>query len=373
MARDIQAVAEGEPYMQLTYYALSVLVVLSTVIPFLSYQHWTVRWFDFAKVQFTALGVLAFALGWATVPGSAPFWLAQTLLFLSLLHNLKILVQYSRWYKVQSVDVWDSHSDSITLLSANVLQFNTDYERFLRLIEDTEPDIVVTMESNEAWDTAMIGLQEEYPYYRKVPLENTYGMHLYSKLEMTSEVHYFVADDLPSIEAKVTSREGYRFTLFCVHPPPPSPTEEVNSKERDGELLSVAKRIREGTGTTLVVGDFNNVAWSRSSVLFRKTSETIDPRIGRGLSSTFHAKYWFLQFPIDQIFHTADVFTQELKTTPYFGSDHLALFCRFYINRRDKAQEEFVENLEPGEMREVNDLIVEGIIEQGDRQEIATE
>jgi hypothetical protein len=46
-----------------------------------------------------------------------------------------------------------------------------------------------------------------------------------------------VADDL--IEAKITTADNFKFT-FAVHPPPPSHYEE-NSKERDGELLSIAK------------------------------------------------------------------------------------------------------------------------------------
>jgi hypothetical protein len=61
-------------------------------------------------------------------------------------------------------------------------------------------------------------------------------MHLYSKLKITKHsIHYFVADDLPSIEAKITTADNFKFN-FAVHPPPPSPTEEENSKERDGEL-----------------------------------------------------------------------------------------------------------------------------------------
>jgi hypothetical protein len=77
-------------------------------------------------------------------------------------------------------------------------------------------------------------LDQKYKYNIKVALDNTYGMHLYSKLKITKHsIHYFVADDL--IEAKITTTDNFKFT-FAVHPPPPSPTEEENSKERDGEL-----------------------------------------------------------------------------------------------------------------------------------------
>lgn len=356
--------------MDFAYFSFAGFLVLATLIPFLRNQHWTIRWFDFVKVHTTVLALITFLWAFVFVERTAEFWGMQWSLLMALLYNGWTLFPYTPWYRVGSQQPSESHSDSVTLLSANVLQFNTEYDRFIKLVQETKPDIVMTMESNQDWDDAMSILESEYSYLCKVPLENTYGIHLYSKLPMTSSVHYFVADDLPSIEASVKTRKGYRFTLFCVHPPPPSPTEEANSKERDGELLSVAKKVRKDKNTTVIVGDFNNVAWSRASVLFRKTSETIDPRIGRGLISTFHAKYRFLRFPIDQLFHTPDVFIQELKALSNFGSDHLPLFSKFYINRHNDEQEDLVEELEKGEMSEVNEMIADGVAEESDRYRV---
>jgi endonuclease/exonuclease/phosphatase (EEP) superfamily protein YafD len=359
--------------MNLAYFVLATISIVATLVPFLPHQHWIVRCFDFGKIQFACLSATTLVLGFIFAERSAQFWTAQSLLLACLLYDLSILVRYTPLYRVKESGVFENHSDSVTLVSANVLQFNTSYDRFVQLIRDVQPDMFMTMESNEDWDTAMRVLESDYPYLRKVPLENTYGIHLYSKLEMSTEVHYFVADDLPSIEAKVVTREGDTFTLFCVHPPPPSPTEESNSKERDGELLAVAKKIRDSCDTTVVVGDFNNVSWSRSSVLFRKTTEMIDPRMGRMLAATFNAKSRFLRFPIDQIYHTTDVFTQELRTLPYFGSDHFPLFCQFYIDRKNGSQEELTEDLEPEELEEVDELVEEGVKEESDRDDVAEE
>ena len=359
--------------MDQAYIVVATFVIAATLIPFLPYQHWVVRCFDFGKIQFACLSATTLVLGHIFIERSPQFWTTQGLLLVCLFYDLSILVRYTPLYRVKETKVFEIHSDSVTLVSANVLQFNTDYDRFVKLIRDVQPDIFLTMESNEDWDTALRVLESDYPYFCKVPLENTYGIHLFSKLEMSTKVHYFVADDLPSIEAKVVTREGDTFNLFCVHPPPPSPTEESNSKERDGELLAVAKKIRADGQTTVVVGDFNNVSWSRSSVLFRKTTEMIDPRMGRMLAATFNAKYWFLRFPIDQIYHTSDVFAQDLQTLPYFGSDHFPLFCQFYIDRKNGSQEELTEVLEPGELEEVDDLVKEGITEESDREDVAQE
>ncbi|MCA9776042.1 MAG: endonuclease/exonuclease/phosphatase family protein [Candidatus Eremiobacteraeota bacterium] len=356
--------------MNTAFHLLSGILILATLVPLSPSQHWSVRVFDFAKLQFFWLQVLTLIL-FVRFPSNNREWVVYGLLLLCALYNGSVLVRYTSLYRLPPGRKSFGKSESLVLVSANVLQFNTEYERFVELIKKVQPDLFLTMESNEDWDTAMRVLENDYPFFRKIPLENTYGMHLYSKFPLTFNTHYFVADDLPSIEAIGEASKGYRFRLFCVHPPPPSPTEEDTSKERDGELLSVAKDIKEKGGTNLVVGDFNNVAWSRSSVLFRKLSETIDPRIGRGFAATFHAKYPFARFPIDQIFHTPDIFVEELKTLPYFGSDHLALYLRFHINRFNEEQEELVEELEEGEMKEVEEMIEEGIEEEGNRDEVA--
>ena len=179
----------------------------------------------------------------------------------------------------------------------------------------------------------MTEIEEKYPNFLKVVLENTYG----------------------------------------IHPAPPSPIEEDNSRERNGELLSVGKKVKESKGLVIVVGDFNNVAWAKSSILFRKTSELIDPRIGRGFIATYHAKYRLLRFPIDLFFHSTDIFMEDFKTLRNIGSDHLPLFCKFFINQTEGSQKEEMETLEEGEEEEVEEMIEDGINEESDRPVAASE
>ncbi|MCL6460783.1 MAG: endonuclease/exonuclease/phosphatase family protein [Flavobacterium micromati] len=281
-----------------------------------------------------------------------------------------MLFKYTRFYVSITKEQGESSSKTISVLSANVYQDNKQYDAFLKLVNQNDPDIILTMESDESWEKALSVLVASYKYSVKVSLDNTYGMHLYSKLEILHHsIHYFVADDLPSIEAKIATHYNYNFTFFAVHPPPPSPTEEENAKERDGELLSIAKKIKENADTCVVLGDFNNVAWAKSSILFRKTSETIDGRIGRGFISTFHTKYWFLRFPIDLMFHTPDVFVEDLKSLGYFGSDHFPIYAKFFINRKTAKQEHLVNELEDEERETVHEIIQEGINEKSDNRD----
>ena len=152
-------------------------------------------------------------------------------------------MRYTKFWKRPKFEMTNNASEKVKIISCNIYQFNQEYDRFIELIQREQPDIFLTLESNSDWEKALRVLEKDYPHFEKVTLENTYGMHFFTKLKVHRiQTHFFVADDLPSIEAELETDDGYRFVFFGAHPPPPSPTEEVNSKERDGDLLSIAKK-----------------------------------------------------------------------------------------------------------------------------------
>ncbi|TRO64532.1 endonuclease/exonuclease/phosphatase family protein [Christiangramia sabulilitoris] len=361
--------------MEIIYYILSSIWIIAGILPFISNQHWIFRVWEFGRIQLFILHSLTLIFGLILVDEKDKFfWLVSLLNFTLSVYHAVVLFPYTTLYKKNPSNDVPKHSDSVSIISVNVYQFNESFQELIDLVKEVKPDVILTMESNQAWDDGMKVLEKDYPNFKKIPLENTYGMHFYTSLKVRDlKVNYFVADDLPSIEAELLTKDGNSFRLFGVHPPPPSPTEEDNSKERDGELLSIAKRVTEDDGPVVVVGDFNNVAWAKSSILFRKTSELIDPRIGRGFVSTFHAKYRLLRFPIDLFFHSTDVFIEEFKTLRNINSDHLPLYCKFYINKVESVQDEEVEVLEEEEHEEVEEMIEDGIEEESDRPVVAKE
>ncbi len=158
-----------------------------------------------------------------------------------------------------------------------------------------------------------------------------------------------------------------------LHPPPPSPTEEETSNQRDGDILSAGKRVQEIQIPCIICGDFNNVAWSKSSRLFRKISGTLDPRVGNGFYSTFHSKYWFLRFPIDLLYHSPFIAIEKLKTIRYKGSDHLALSCTFSVSSKNFRKNEEVDTATYEDEIEAAEMISKGVEEDSDRKAIATE
>jgi len=359
--------------MLLAYYILSAVFITVSLLPFIPHQHWMFRVWEFGRIQVMFLQLITLALGLLFVDDKSLLFWGTVLVHAGLIiNNIIILIPYTIVYKHNTTQNIPKHSETISIISVNVYQFNEGYEKLIKLVREVKPDILLTMESNQAWEDALTEIEGDYPNFKKVALENTYGIHFYTKLPTNSiKTNYFIADDLPSIEASLVSENGISFTFFGVHPPPPSPTEEDNSKERDGELLSLGKKILETKGPVIVVGDFNNVAWAKSSILFRNTAKLIDPRIGRGFIATYHAKYRLLRFPIDLFFHSPAIFVEDFKTLPPIGSDHLPLFCTFFINQKEDTQEEKVETLEEGDEEEVEEMIEDGMEEEGNRPEVA--
>lgn len=356
--------------MQIFFLVFSAILIILSVLPFSQSQHWVFRVAEFIKLQLLVFQIPVLALGFYLVSENPWIWWVQLAQAILIIYHVYILVRYTKFWRREKYDKGKDASDSIKVISCNVLQFNTAYNRFIDLINKEQPQIFLTMESDGGWEKALRVLEADYPNFEKVTLDNTYGMHFYTKLKVNkSQVHYFVAEDIPSMEIELETADGHRFIFFAVHPPPPSPTEEENSKERDGDLLSVAKRVGQYKMPVVVTGDFNNVAWAKSSLLFKKTSKLIDARIGRGILSTFHANYWFFRVPLDLLFHSPSVFIDKLFIYPSVGSDHFPMGCTFFIDRYSEEQAEDIEHLEKGDMSEVNEMIAEGKAEESDNRE----
>lgn len=320
----------------------ALVPVLATAIPLLRKTDWWIRLFDFPRLQVTALGVVALALYPWVFEHSAVDYAVLAATLTATLWQLHWVLPYTPLTRKQVMAARNpAPQETVSLLVANVLTPNRRAADLLRFIEDMDPDVVLTLESDGWWERQLAALEPHYPYRLKCPLDNLYGMHLYSRLELIDpQIRYLVEADIPSMHAELVLRSGHRLELHCLHPTPPSPTQNATSAERDAELLIVGKAVRQGNRSAIVTGDLNDVAWSRTTRLFRKISGLLDPRIGRGLFSTFHAKYPFLRWPLDHLFHSDDFTLVSIRTLPYFGSDHFPILIKLQHEPRAEPHQE---------------------------------
>ncbi|SEF40303.1 Endonuclease/Exonuclease/phosphatase family protein [Algoriphagus boritolerans DSM 17298 = JCM 18970] len=246
----------------------------------------------------------------------------------------------------------------IHLIVGNVYQYNRSYEKILQLIKKNDPDLVFLVETDQAWVDALTPVHDIYRHRILLPLDNTYGLALYSKLPLKrQEIKYLISKEIPSLEIDVELRNGKPVTIYAIHPTPPVPGESLNSTERDAEILIVGKKSKENPRPSLVIGDLNDVAWSYTTSLFLKISEMADPRRGRGFYSTFHAKYPFFRWPLDHVFLSKHFGLSKIHVLKPIGSDHFPIELKAVLNSYESTD---TETASAEEKKEANEKIRNG-------------
>ena len=360
-------------------YGLLGLGVIGTLLPLLPFDDWWIRGGDYPRVQFAvmlALGIALLALGQRWRDWSTVSMVAVGVAALCIAFQLYRILPYTQVWTKQVLSAEEgntTHPDSIHLLISNVLQSNPNKEGLVSMVQREQPDLLLTLESNAEWEAALqAGFGESYPHQVKVPLENRYGMHLFSRFPLRSEeVRYLISDSIPSIRTEVQLESGSWIRLYCLHPTPPSPTEESASTARDAELGLVGMEIKDtDNSNTIVAGDLNDVAWSRSTRLFQRLSGLLDPRVGRGLYASFHADYWLARWPLDHVFFSDEFQVEDLRRMPSVGSDHFPMSVRLRYAPREEHRvdapeeeeddrEKAHETIETAKAGEVDGLIVD--------------
>lgn len=324
--------------MDLILGLLAAAFIAATLLPLWKHEGWLIRIFDFPRAQIAAGGCLVTAAYLLLLRPDTP-------VELGLLSALALSTVYQGWRMIPYTPLFPRQVKSAapvgqacgrcSILIANVLMENRAADEFDALIRENDPDVVLAVETDRWWVDRLSRLESSYPYTVKVPLSNTYGMTLLSRLEIVdSDVHFLVDDSIPSIRARLRLAEGPTVRLFCVHPRPPAPTEDTDTTERDAEILLVGRSARESVEPSIVMGDLNDVAWSYTTRLFQKISGLLDPRIGRGMFNTYHAGNPLMRWPLDHLFHSEHFTLVRMQRLRAWGSDHFPIFVRLQYAAR---------------------------------------
>ncbi|WP_057937495.1 endonuclease/exonuclease/phosphatase family protein [Algoriphagus resistens] len=318
----------------------SAFFILATFFPLIKLDYWWIRIFDYPRLQkmviILVLGLLWLipfnhSLGreayiWAICLTVCAVYLAGKVLPFTLLGK-------------KMIDTVPYHeSNGIHILVGNVYQYNTNYQKAVELVRKTNPDVVFFVETDKTWESNLTEIEKSYPFQIKIPLDNTYGLLFYSRLEIIrQEINYLIDEEIPSLELDLKLRNGEIITVYAIHPTPPVPGENPESTDRDAEILLVGKKSKENKRPTLVIGDLNDVAWSYTTELFLKNSEMADPRRGRGLFNTFHADVPLFRWPLDHIFLSKHFGLASLKVEKGIGSDHFPISMRAVLTKQDNT------------------------------------
>lgn len=314
--------------------ALASLLVVLSFVPLWQTDKWWVRQWDYPRLQGAALLVIvALLLAWTAFERTRGFWAlavgVAAAIGWQVSHFFAYVPPYPR--EVKSAETCPA-GRSLSLLNANVLQTNKNYRALLDLVAARDPDVLLLLETGPDWRRAIAPLAAEYSYRLIEPAPATYGMMLLSRLPMNGQIHHRLQPAVPSISARIKLAGGQQVDFHALHPEPPWPGDD--SGERDAELISVGREVRNSGRASIVMGDLNDVAWSRTSRLFKDVSATRDPRVGRGFYSTFDANYPLLRWPLDHLFVSPHFEVMEIDRLRDIGSDHFPMFFRLCLTDR---------------------------------------
>ena len=325
---------------------LNFIFLIPTLASITRFDQWWIRGFDFPRIQISVCIIITLILCFIVYDFSKTWhYVGTILLFLSLIYQCVKIFPYTILAKKQVIKYKGKEDNAtISILVSNVLTPNKHPEKLVALVKKRQPDILLTLETDKRWENVLEEIEDDYKYTIKVPLDNLYGMHLYSKLELIdADVHYLVQEDIPSIHGYVKLRNGTKLKIHCLHPMPPSPTESYTSTNRDAEILMLGRDLSPEDRKVLVFGDLNDVAWSRTTKLFQQMSGLMDPRIGRGFFNTFHTGYRLFRWPLDHVFHSKDFTLIEIAREKSIGSDHFPMYIKLNYDPRATAVQEELE------------------------------
>ena len=319
---------------------IGTLLIFTTLLSLLyNMQFWYLKVLDFPRVQ-VLTGLLISLVLFLVVNKK---WRLSAFAFaVGLLSAIVIQATFILPYtiladkSVESIDFsTQKEAHSFSLLLANVWMENRQADQLIQIVESANPDIVLAMETNEWWVEQLRPLRRKYANVVSYPLNNTYGMVLFSKFPLKqTKIMFLKHETVPSIHTHVELPGGSSFVLHAIHPVPPKPSKHPDNIGTDEEaLLKVGQMVSQTQLPTVVAGDFNDVAWSRTSRLFNTKGLLGDVRVGRGLYNSFGAQNILLRWPLDHVYVSKEFRVIDIERLPKFGSDHFPILVRLYLHK----------------------------------------
>ncbi|MFG0299731.1 MAG: endonuclease/exonuclease/phosphatase family protein [Phycisphaerales bacterium JB047] len=356
-----------QQFLVIVWLILVGCVGLVTLLSLIPGRGWVLRVCDFPRAQMFTLGLVLLAIGVAVYFSGVGrsgdgwggvVWSSGAILLASVVIQAfwagKFTALTTPEVPSSTRASGDGHrgetepplDGSIRLITANVDYTNADRAAAIDRLMEMRPHVLAMVETDEQWDDDIERYRERYPYMVKELRELGRGMVVLSSFPIEQgEVRSLVDDDRPSIWAELCLPDGRCVRLVVTHPPPPGlpkrgDSGRHSSKKRDIELDIIASRVRsEPEHHWILSGDFNDVGWSGTTMRAKRVSGLRDPRVGRGMFSTFPASLPLLRYPIDHVLVSASFRLVRLIRLDDIGSDHLPLLVDLELASQDLGAE----------------------------------
>ncbi len=211
----------------------------------------------------------------------------------------------------------------LRLATINVHSANQRSDLVLEFLGSADVDVILLMEVNERWMSALESLHSAYPYYLAEPRDDDFGMALFSRRPLTNAtVIELGGAELPSIEAEVVA-DNRRIHLLGTHPLPPGSA--AYARLRNEQYRQIAAHVQNRSHPTVVFGDLNATPWSPYFADLLRDGGLQDSSQGLGLFGSWPAWLPFGRIPLDHCLVSPSIQVVGKRLGPSIGSDHLPL------------------------------------------------
>lgn len=305
---------------------LATLMLVAVLISLIPSDTWFIRTVDLVREPMSYIAAILLMI--TLFIGGSRRWAAVAMFGLVIFINVWRIWPYSFLAETQLAITDKSpptaQGNCFSAMSVNVKVKNVRYDEIIAQVREHDPDLLFLMETDARWISELEPVLAAYEHVDRHPQPEAFGLVFATRLPtLKSSVVENTHRDTPTLYATLQPAGAKPIEFIGLHPKPPLPG--WNTERRDENIVNAGVQTPDRLPDALVMGDFNDVPWSRTTSKFRATGNWRDPRIGRGTYPTFPADLLFAGWPLDQLMVKGDLHLRSFEVLPSNGSDHRAM------------------------------------------------
>jgi len=209
------------------------------------------------------------------------------------------------------------------------LSLVTDIESVYEMVSDTSIDIISFQEYTPDWAAMIPSMIDSSFLYRYEDVRmDLYGKAVYSVIPLTIATKS--TPDSNSLSPVITvTLSANKMRLLTPYLTPALDRRSGQLAKR--QLQELEKIMEKDTTPTIVMGEFNQVYWSRDILQFRKKAALLNSRLEVSPAR--------LKMPFDHIFYTSNMACLSFEEINDKLGNHIGCRARFIIQKNGKKHE----------------------------------
>ena len=290
-----------------------LLVLLASIVPWVSDSHWTLDLFSHFRIHYLTCGMLLALVG-ALAGGSLRAMPAA----MAAVINAVVLASLPR---APFAPADAQPRTGMTVAHFNVHTVNRRFDDVVAWIRRSDADVVFILEADRNWARALRKVGAPYRVVVSRPRSDNFGMVAVARVPVDSaQPISHPPFSIESIEMRVQAG-GRTWTVLGVHPPPP--IGDKLAAARDAQLAWIDEWAKTTPPPYAVTGDLNATPFSAPFRRLRTLLRASD--LGPSWPYSVTPPAALLRISIDHTLVGPDVEVRATDRGPAIGSDHRPL------------------------------------------------